>query len=121
MSSDLDHERAGLEEEILEPPRGKREKADPPASACMANIDDRLIKGANSEESTTTTSPSILVMEGNREKAGRDESTITTLPGILLMEMREQERDFQSDRVEIIRRLPAWLRLTGQGGEHDGR
>jgi hypothetical protein len=47
MSSDLDHERAGLEEEILEPPRGKREKADPPASACMANIDDRLSKGAN--------------------------------------------------------------------------
>jgi hypothetical protein len=35
--------------------------------------------------------------------------------------MREQERDFQSDRVDIIRRLLAWLRLTGQGGEHDGR
>ena len=29
MSSGPDHERAGLEEEISEPPRGKREKADP--------------------------------------------------------------------------------------------
>jgi len=44
MSSGPDHERAGLEEEISEPPHGKREKADPPASAC---IDDRLSKGAN--------------------------------------------------------------------------
>ncbi|KAN0077903.1 hypothetical protein V8E54_006207, partial [Elaphomyces granulatus] len=75
-----DHERAGLEKETSEPPRGKREKADPdaPISACMANIDDSLT------ESTTTTSPGILLIERNREKAGG--------------------RDFQSDRVESMRR-----------------
>ncbi|KAN0082318.1 hypothetical protein V8E54_003616 [Elaphomyces granulatus] len=112
-----DHERAGLEKETSEPPRGKREKADPdaPISACMANIDDSLTGYAYGLYGTL--SPEILRKLGAEMRELREMGWAKADEAGKFYSHQGDDTWYYHVYYPPTLTLPAWLRLSTTGKE----